>query len=204
MEQSFNIAWFKLAECVTKGEKERALAMHKLLSHSIESEAFTLQIEADLLCAFKDKEAENVYEQAAYLYIKNKKLKEALFLYKKLITLFPNNRNHIKTFLQTCYNYNIVTQTMVPILKNINIKAVSELINEITIKSTPAKKGAFYEKITLELQKYNLSFQLLVAYAQKAIECYVKTNDKLLTAFLTKVAALNKNLHKELLENLKK
>jgi hypothetical protein len=27
------IAWFKIAECVSRGEKERALGVYRLLSH---------------------------------------------------------------------------------------------------------------------------------------------------------------------------
>jgi tetratricopeptide (TPR) repeat protein len=50
----YNIAWFKLAECVSRGEKERALGVYRLLSHSLEDEAFVYQLEGDILLAFGD------------------------------------------------------------------------------------------------------------------------------------------------------
>ena len=50
----YNIAWFKLAECVSRGEKERALGVYRLLSHSLDDEAFVYQLEGDILLAFGD------------------------------------------------------------------------------------------------------------------------------------------------------
>ena len=52
--QKYSIAWFKLAECVGRKEKERALAVYRLLSHSIGDEALTTHLEGDILLSFDD------------------------------------------------------------------------------------------------------------------------------------------------------
>ena len=49
----YTIAWFKLAECVAKGEKEKAFGVYRLLMHSLEDQAYAYQLEGDLLDAFK-------------------------------------------------------------------------------------------------------------------------------------------------------
>lgn len=65
---SYNIAWFKLADFVSRGEKERALMMYKLLMHSIQDEAFAHQLEADILISFHDYKAIDRYMLAADMY----------------------------------------------------------------------------------------------------------------------------------------
>ena len=42
----YSVAWFKLAEFVTRKEKERAFGVYRLLSHSIADRAFAAQLEA--------------------------------------------------------------------------------------------------------------------------------------------------------------
>ena len=49
-----SLAWFKLAEFVTRGEKERALSIFRLLAHSIRHDALVVQLEGDILLAFDD------------------------------------------------------------------------------------------------------------------------------------------------------
>ena len=53
----YNIAWFRLAECVSRGEKERALGVYRLLAHSFGDEAFAHQLMGDLLLSFDDAQA---------------------------------------------------------------------------------------------------------------------------------------------------
>lgn len=65
---SYNIAWFKLADFVSRGEKERALMMYKLLMHSIQDEAFAHQLEGDILLSFHDYKAIDCYMLAANIY----------------------------------------------------------------------------------------------------------------------------------------
>ncbi len=52
----YTIAWFKLAECVSRGEKERALGVYRLLSHSLDDSALVCQLEGDIFLSFNDKQ----------------------------------------------------------------------------------------------------------------------------------------------------
>ena len=59
------IAWFKIAECVSRGEKERALGVYRLLSHSFNDDAIARQLEADIYCSFGEADqAVLLYQQA--------------------------------------------------------------------------------------------------------------------------------------------
>lgn len=89
-----SVAWFRLAECVDRGEKEKALAYHRLLTHSYSDRAFIKKLEADILTFFQDTQAITIYEQAADLYIKQEKLFEAALLYEYLLLLHPLHEHY--------------------------------------------------------------------------------------------------------------
>src|SRR3990172_10433854 len=74
--EKYNIAWFKLAEFVARGEKERALGIYRLLIHSFDDKAFSYQLEGDLLSAFNDESARDKYLSAAQLYHKEGRIDE--------------------------------------------------------------------------------------------------------------------------------
>ena len=89
-----SVAWFKLAEYVGRGEKERALALHRLLTHSFHDTAFIKQLEADLLAFFDDRQALNQYIIAAQLYSDNGKFFEAASIYERLLFLAPETEEY--------------------------------------------------------------------------------------------------------------
>ncbi len=91
----YTIAWFKLAECVAKGEKEKAFGVYRLLMHSLEDQAYAYQLEGDLLGAFQDERATEKYAYAAQLYFQNKRFKESAALYEELIFLAPENNRYL-------------------------------------------------------------------------------------------------------------
>lgn len=88
----YTIAWFKLAECVAKGEKEKAFGVYRLLMHSFDDQAYAYQLEGDLFGAFQDQRAIEKYAHAAHLYIQNNRFKEAAMLYNDLITMTPDDK----------------------------------------------------------------------------------------------------------------
>ncbi len=62
----YNVAWYKLAEFVVRKEKERALSLLRLLTHSFNDQALKDQLEGDLLRSFDDhKNASEKYFAAA-------------------------------------------------------------------------------------------------------------------------------------------
>ena len=71
----FNVAWFKLAEFVGRKEKERALGVYRLLSHSLPDDAFAAQLRGRFLMAFYDEKAVDAYVKAARLYEKNQPIR---------------------------------------------------------------------------------------------------------------------------------
>lgn len=84
----YNIAWFRLAECISRREKERALGVYRLLSHSFDNLAVGYQLEGDILCAFDDVEgAISLYEKAAQAYENQNELMQAVAVYDHLFTL---------------------------------------------------------------------------------------------------------------------
>jgi len=96
----YNVAWFKLAECVARGEKERALGVYRLLSHSIEDQAFAVQLEGDILLAFNDKAAVDKYVQAAKKYIEENRLLQAAAVYEHAHAIEPNIVRYTKKLIE--------------------------------------------------------------------------------------------------------
>lgn len=93
----YSIAWFKLAECVSRRERERALGVYRLLAHSFDSPALACQLEADIILAFNEPgRAISKYLQAAQLYEKQGELMQAIAVYDHIITLQASSQLLIK------------------------------------------------------------------------------------------------------------
>jgi hypothetical protein len=74
--ESYTIAWFKIADFVARGEKERALTVYRLLMYSVAEPALSYQLEGDILLAFDDDAAIDRYHVAANLYKKSGKMQK--------------------------------------------------------------------------------------------------------------------------------
>lgn len=98
-----SVAWFVLAEFIRKGERERALGMHRLLMHNIENQAFCAQVEADLFAAFDWQSSVERYKLAAALYTKQNQPEQAAALYELLIWRAPHLTELILLLIQS-YN----------------------------------------------------------------------------------------------------
>lgn len=100
----YTIAWFKLAECVSRGEKERALGIYRLLSHSLDDPALVRQLKGDIFLSFNDKqEAVTLYYQAAQLYKKDNRILEAAAIYEHLLTIQSEDKKY-RTIIINLYN----------------------------------------------------------------------------------------------------
>ena len=101
--EKYNIAWFKLAECVSRGDKERALGVYRLLSHSLTSEALRAQLEGDIWLSFGElANAITHYRDAAHKYRINNQLLEAASIFQHLRLLDPATTFY-KTAAQELY-----------------------------------------------------------------------------------------------------
>jgi len=88
----YTIAWFKIAECVSRGEKERALGVYRLLSHSFNDNAVARQLEADIYLSCNEPDrAILLYRQAMELYEKSQRYLEAAAVCEHLIFLLPDD-----------------------------------------------------------------------------------------------------------------
>jgi tetratricopeptide (TPR) repeat protein len=87
----YSIAWFKLADCIARGEKERAIGVFRLLSHSLDDNALSQQLYGDILLSFNDKvAAQERYLKAAEMYQEDDRLLEAAAVYEHLVALAPD------------------------------------------------------------------------------------------------------------------
>lgn len=89
--EKYTVAWFKLADFVSRGEKERALSLYKLLMHSINDEALALQLAGDLFISFNDQQAIEKYTTAAKVYKQQKRFLQAASAYECVVALQPDS-----------------------------------------------------------------------------------------------------------------
>lgn len=106
--EKYSVAWFKLSECIAKGERERALGLYRLLAHSLDNKALAKQLEADILMLFKDTLAHDKYQEAALLFASQKKWHEAAALYEHLVTL---GRDTIELYARLISWYDKIDRT---------------------------------------------------------------------------------------------
>jgi tetratricopeptide (TPR) repeat protein len=91
----YNVAWFKLAECVSRHEKERALGVLHLLVHSLDDVALGYKLEGDVYVSFNEIEnAITRYTLAAKEYQREKRFFEAAGIYGNLIALKPKSKEY--------------------------------------------------------------------------------------------------------------
>jgi len=101
----YNVAWFKLAEFVSRGEKERALGLYRLLMHSFDDKALAHQLEGDLLLSFKNDDSIMAYQKAAQLYQEDGRFIQAIAVYERLLQLNPEQES---TFYILCDLYELL------------------------------------------------------------------------------------------------
>jgi tetratricopeptide (TPR) repeat protein len=101
MEQKAkSVAWFKLADLIARGEREKALNVFRLLSHSLPDRAYALQVEGDLLWHLDDDQSSaEKYKQAAFLYQKEKRWVDAIAIYEHLLTINPTSHVLVTSLL---------------------------------------------------------------------------------------------------------
>ena len=111
-EKQKSIGWFKLAEYVERGEKERALGIYKLLALSINNKAFAYQLEGDILLAFDDQLAKEKYFQAAEYYLKQNQITALVGTLQHLVLLEPENQSYWR-WLNSVYVQHLPNKLMV-------------------------------------------------------------------------------------------
>ncbi len=202
--ESHNIAWFKLAEIVARGEKERALNVYKLLMHSIADQAFAYQLEGDILLAFDDNAAIDRYHSAVKLYKKNGDYQKAIAVYEHVAS-FKSDIQVLEALLDI-YDVlgnqdGIVASYARLAMLAVQMKNFGLLINRLHVY-------VMTHDIILKAELYGYTFFALVAhditnpqisiYLSQAIDLYVKADDShLLTRFMAKLKVTHELFYKK-------
>lgn len=171
----YTIAWFKIAECVSRGEKERALGVYRLLSHSFNDDAVSRQLEADIYLSCNEQvRAIELYRQAMELYTKSQRFLEAAAVGEHLFMLLPQDMS-LRSDLM---NYYIVLR---------NISKIYHHMQALMVDHA---------------QKDNLSF--VMSCAEKVIDTMLHDGqEKKLQNFLDMIRILDEQLYEHACEFLR-
>jgi len=204
---SYSIAWFKLADIVSRGEKERALSVYKLLMHSIQDEAFALQLEGDILLSFDDDAALDRYNIAANLYKKNGDYQKAIAIYEHA-ALFKNNIK-ISEALLDIYDILQDQRGVIHTFSKFAVLAVQTknfglLINRLHVYLMThdiVLKAELYGYTFFALLEHDIKNPQIEIYFTQALDLYVQSeNHNLLTRFMAKLKVSSESFY-EIAEN---
>jgi hypothetical protein len=190
----YNVAWFKLAECVSRGEKERALGVYRLLAHSFGDEAFAYQLMGDLLLSFDDVQAIVKYQEAADRYVQESRWLEAAAVYEHMLTFDPTNiayrKELIRLYKETSLQGKITHNLMHLFAQYIDadqldnaLHVIEQLDQYISLQElAPSRQKLVYALLTKRI----VVPDIVVEQVHRTIDGYFAANNtKALTQFLT-------------------
>jgi len=190
----YNVAWFKLAECVSRGEKERALGVYRLLAHSFGDEAFAYQLMGDLLLSFDDAQAIVKYQEAADRYTREERWLEAAAVYENLLTFEPSSITYrkeiVRLYKETSLQGKITTNLMHLFEQYLDadqldnaLQVIEQLDTYLTLQDlAPIRQKLVYALLTKRI----VVPDIVVEQVHRTIDGYFASNNtKALTKFLT-------------------
>lgn len=206
-----NIAWFKLAEFVTRGEKERALGLFRLLTHSLADRAFIKKLEAEILASFDDEQAYSEYIQAAHLYRTNGQSVEAVSIYETLVIFQPDRSEYWEKII-SLFNELGHKEKTTQYQKQLCSLFLSQERVDKAIAVFEKMDGLddverlfFLQAIVLNAVKNRYPQQVVItSYLQKVLEGLLRFAGEVeLNRFLTSLEALNAVWYKDAVAYLK-
>jgi len=207
--ENYNIAWFKLAECVARGEKERALNVYRLLSHSIEDTALAYQLEGDILSSFNDGDASIKYKQAAHLYQEDSRLLEAAAVYEKLLILTPENDSYARCLISIYKELDLTHKAAqwlyYVLMKHIDDKTLDKAIRVIDqlehLDEPHWAAQAHAQVIWALLDCDHVQTKKVMIHIKKAIDGYITVHsNRDLQKLLSQLKALHTDFYKKACE----
>lgn len=211
-QDKYTIAWFKLAECVSRGEKERAFGVYRLLSHSIENHAFACQLQGDLYFSFDDIEgAIAKYYDAAHLYEADERFLEAAAVYENLLTFKPNTERYRERIIALYQRLNIPSKVLFHRIKLIEqcvreqrLKVAYEQLAELDDMVAPGDVAAVHEICILAaLEQMDLPSDQTEKQLGALMALYTTHQlNKEMRQFLSKLKALDELWHEKALKFL--
>lgn len=195
----FNVAWFKLAEFVNRKEKERALALCRLLIHSLTDKALIMQLEGDLLLAFKDEKSIEVYKRAAQLYEESGRFLQAALVYEHLANIAPTQidvlEKMVHMYMTLSYEAKIArcsAQLIRLLLDRQEIDKANEILAQSSLNSR--HKALLHEAFVINLLKSQeyVDPYVINQHIDGVIEGFLDDPEhKKITMFLSHLLVLN-------------
>lgn len=201
----YSVAWFKLADCIARGEKERAIGVFRLLSHSLDDNALAQQLYGDILLSFNDKfAAQERYLKAAEMYQEDERLLEAAAVYEHLATLAPDQLIYREKLVELYQGLAIgskvreYTNSLVAFLldKNDWKKAV-EIVRMYDMAGDCAFTAQLHEKLVFALINIkNVLPDTIMVHVKKVIDAWhMAENSRALQEFMQKLEIADETLY---------
>lgn len=194
----YNIAWFKLAEFVTRKEKERALGIYRLLSHSLPNAALKAQLEGDILLAFQDTRALECYNKAAQLYQDANQHSQAAALLEHVAYISTDYIYYCPILVELyagLYNQpkivQYVTTYIKELLKGGQNNAADDYLEEINNRLDSTHTIALYESLALIYCDYIPVLEHKTRYFIEHVLVHTPSNSYQLHRFLSLLQQTN-------------
>lgn len=207
------IAWFKIADCVSRGEKERALGVYRLLSHSFNDNAIARQLEADIYLSFNEVEqAILLYQQAMEFYHATDRFLEAASVGEHLVTLVSSDIALHRQMIQFYISLGMVVKISEHTHVLINLFAkkqqwydIKNMIVECARFTDGTGRSGIYSDIILTALEVGCPWDVVTQSTEQALDdlSHVK-NEKCLQGFLLSLQARSDLLYDHAVKYLAK
>lgn len=200
--EAYTIAWFKLADFVARGEKERALTVLKLLMHSVKDEAIPYQLEGDVLLAFDDDAALDRYHIAANLYKKSGKIRQAASIYEH-VSLFKQDERILEALFDIYFllkndigMLDTFSRLAKVCLQNNKFNLISQLFYRYLLECHESLQGLLGIRFVRALILYDETNKQIQTYLLQTIDILREQNNQEdLLIFLSVLEGLDKSLY---------
>ncbi|MFS8507366.1 MAG: hypothetical protein LVQ75_04750 [Candidatus Babeliales bacterium] len=208
-----NVAWFKLAEFIRRGEKERALSLYRLLTHSLPDKSFLKKLEADIWFVFDIQQAQLLYEHAANLYKQDGKIMQSLLIFEKLAYQFPKNFQYQQTIIEFCKELQLFEKMLLwqlehctLLLEQGSLEKAKNIFITLEHQLKDAQIFLFHRLFVIAALKNQYAEQKTIEQSlYKAIDGLLRTGAQQETQqFLSTVQGLNSLWHKDAIVYLEK
>lgn len=197
----YNVAWFRLAEYISRGEKERALGVYRLLSHSLDDAAFMAQLEGDIYLSFADHAtARDKYVQAAHLYEKEGRLLQAAAMYEHVVELYPRELEYRTAVVDLYKRLSIKSKVhrhacdaLAHAIEHREWRKASEAIEQLDRHDE--LRGHLHEQLALALLKAQAHQELMQEHIAAALTIFLVTNQRHVQQFIAHLAAVDAAAH---------
>lgn len=202
VHESYTVAWFKLANFISRGEKERALNVYKLLMHSVGDEAVRHQLEGDILLAFDDDRAIDCYHSAANVYKQSGKIQQAIGVYEHLSS-FKNDEKILEALFdlyvaleQESAILNTFSRLAKICLEKNNFKVISHLLYKCILTISPSLHGFLSIRFVRALLLYDEKNKHILYYVEQTVDILKEKNsEEDLLQFLSLLQELDEKIY---------